>query len=73
MTVVVKLRNNEEERVLLAFLDSLQYDYQNEADYISLTEEQQKEVLRREQAFAEGKTAAHSWNDIKNELESIYR
>jgi hypothetical protein len=73
MTVVVKLRNSEEEKVLLAFLNSLEYDYQTEPDNIVLTEEQQKEVLLREEAFNKGKTTARSWEDIKNDLENVYR
>jgi hypothetical protein len=55
MTVVVNLRNGEEEKVLLAFLNSLDYDYQTDSSSIELTEEQSKEVLRRDQALAEEK------------------
>jgi putative addiction module component (TIGR02574 family) len=73
MTVVVNLRNSEEEKVLMAFLNSLEYDYQTTADNVVLTEEQQKEILRREKAFAEGKTSARTWDEIKKELENVYR
>ena len=73
MTVVVNLRNGEEEKVLLAFLNSLDYDYQTDSSSIELTEEQSKEVLRRDQALAEGKTNARSWDEIKNDLENVYR
>ena len=72
MTVVVNLRNSEEEKVLLAFLNSLEYNYQTEPD-ITLTLEQQKEVLRREQAFSEGKTSVRPWDEIKNDFEKVYR
>ena len=73
MTVVVNLKNPEEEKVLLAFLESLNYDYLTTASESELTEQQQQEVLRREKAFAEGKTASRSWDEIKKELENVYR
>lgn len=73
MTVVVNLKNPEEEKVLLAFLESLNYDYLTTADESELTEQQQQEVLRREKAFSEGKTSARSWDEIKKELTNVYR
>lgn len=73
MTVVVNLRNENEEKVLLAFLNSLEYDYQNSSTEFSLTAEQQNEIIRRDKAFAEGKTSARPWDEIKKELENVYR
>lgn len=73
MTVVVNLRNEEEEKVLLAFLNSLQYDYQSTSADITLTTEQEKEIVRRDAAFAEGKTSARNWDEIKKNLENVYR
>ena len=73
MTVVINLRNSEEEKVLLAFLDSLHYDYQSESDSSVLTTEQKNEIIRRDKAFAEGKTDARDWNEIKKELGNVYR
>ncbi len=73
MTVVVNLRNEEEEKVLLAFLNSLQYDYQSTPGDITLTTEQEKEIIRRDTAFAEGKTSARNWDEIKKNLENVYR
>lgn len=73
MTVVVNLKNPEEEKVLLAFLESLNYDYLTTADESELTEQQQQEVLRREKAFSEGKTSARSWDEIRKELANVYR
>jgi putative addiction module component (TIGR02574 family) len=73
MTVVVNLRNSEEEKVLIAFLNSLEYDYQSNEPDFDLTNEQQKEILRREKAFAEGKTTSRPWDEIKKELENVYR
>jgi hypothetical protein len=73
MTVVVNLRNTEEEKVLLAFLNSLQYDYQITPDSIALTGVQEKEIIRRDAALIEGKTSARDWDEIKKNLESVYR
>lgn len=73
MTVVVTLRTPEEEKVLLAFLDSLQYDYQATPDDIVLTGEQEKEIIRRDAALTEGKTSARDWDEIKKSLENAYR
>jgi len=73
MTVVVNLRNPEEEKVLLAFLDSLHYDYQNAPDSVTLTSEQEKEIVRRDAALTEGKTSARNWDEIKKDLGNVYR
>jgi len=73
MTVVVNLRNSEEEKVLLAFLDSLHYDYQNAPDSVVLTSEQEKEIVRRDAALVEGKTSARTWDEIKRDLGNVYR
>lgn len=73
MTVLVNLRNDEEEKALYAFLDNLKYDYQTTLDDNGLTEEQQKEIIRRDNDFINGKTTARNWEDIKRELENVYR
>ena len=73
MTVVVNLRSLEEEKVLLAFLDSLQYDYQTASDDIALMSEQEKEIIRRDAALTEGKTSARNWDEIKKDLLNVYR
>ncbi|EHQ28537.1 hypothetical protein [Mucilaginibacter paludis] len=48
MTIVVNPHSEQEEKVLLAFLNSLQYYYQANIDDMSLTSSQQQEVLRRD-------------------------
>ena len=73
MTVVVNLRNEEEEKVLYAFLNSLHYDYQTTLPEVTLSNEQEKEILKREKSFLEGTTSARSWDNIKKDLESVYR
>ncbi len=73
MAVVVNLRSPEEEKVLLAFLNSLQYDYQNTPDEVVLTTALEQEIIRRDTLFTEGKTSARNWDEIKKELQNVYR
>jgi putative addiction module component (TIGR02574 family) len=72
MTIIVNPHTEQEEKVLLAFLESLQYDYHAD-DAIVLTEAQKKEILRRDKDFAEGKTTARPWDDVIKDLERVYR
>jgi hypothetical protein len=74
MTIVVNPHNEQEEKVLLAFLESLQYDYQaSNEDDVFLTEAQQEELLRRHADFKNGKTEARLLNDVLNDIERVYR
>ncbi|HWD90079.1 MAG TPA: hypothetical protein VG367_18255 [Mucilaginibacter sp.] len=73
MTVVVNLHTPEEEKELIAFLEKKHFNYQTTPDYPVLTTEQEKEIIRRDKAFAEGKTGARDWNDIIRDLENVYR
>ena len=73
MTVVVNLRNEEEEKALYAFLNNLHYDYQTTVDDIILPEEQQSEIIRRDNDFVNGKTSARNWEDIKRDFKKVYR
>jgi len=73
MTVVVNTHSEQEEKVLLAFLDSLKYDYQTNDAELSLTDAQAEEILSRDKKFAEGKSTAKTWDEIKKELSSVYR
>jgi len=73
MTVVVNLRTPEEENELIAFLKKKRFDYQATSDCPILTTEQEKEIIRRDNAFIQGKTSARNWNDIIRDLENVYR
>jgi len=73
MTVVVNLRSPEEEKDLIAFLKKKQYDYQTTPDFNILTTEQEKEIIRRDEAFGRGETNARDWNDVIRDLENVYR
>ncbi len=69
--IVVNPHTEQEEKVLLAFLESLQYDYYID-DEIVLTEAQQAELLRRHANFRNGKNEARLWDDVLNDLERKY-
>jgi hypothetical protein len=73
MTVVVNFRSPEEEKELIAFLNKKHYDYQTTSDLLILTIEQQKEIIQRDEAFTQGKTGARDWDNIRKELENVYR
>lgn len=73
MTISVNPHNEQEEKVLLAFLESLKYDYQTDDGKFFLTDDQQKEILARDKDLTDGKTTARDWNDIKKEMDRVYR
>lgn len=73
MTISVNTQTEQEEKVLIAFLDSLAYDYQTEEDETFLTDTQKAEVLARDKEFEEGKTTAEDWKEIKKEMDRVYR
>jgi hypothetical protein len=61
MKVVVKLKNSEQERVMLAFLDSLEYEYQTAPDTAELTDGGHKD-----------QNTARSWDEIRTELLNLF-
>jgi uncharacterized protein YaiL (DUF2058 family) len=74
MTISVNTQNEQEEKVLIAFLESLNYDYQTEDEEdVFLTEAQKAEILRRDKELSEGKVTARDWSEIKAEMERVYR
>ena len=62
-TLLVNISNEQEEKELLAFLDSHNYNYNT--DSYDLTENQKAEILRREQDFALGKITSEPWSEVK--------
>ena len=63
-TLLVNIHNEQQERVLLAFLNSLKYEYSTE-DQSEIPETQQKEILRRERDFEAGKIKTEPWEEVK--------
>jgi len=64
-TLTVDINNEQEERVLLAFLNSLKYKYKTEVQPEALTEAQQNEILLRERDFESGKIKAEPWEQVR--------
>lgn len=69
-TLRFKFRNEQEEKVLLAFLNILRYDYRQvgKQESFQLSEEDVKDLLQTKCDSLEGKTTARSWEEIKREL-----
>ena len=64
-TLLVNINDEQEERVLLAFLNSLKYDYSTGGQGEGLSSAQQEEVLRRERDFESGKIKAEPWGEVR--------
>lgn len=64
MTIVVNPHNPQEEKALLAFLDSMKYDYFRDNDTIALSEAQQKEILERDREYEAGDAKTFSIDEI---------
>jgi hypothetical protein len=69
-TLTFNFHNEQEEKVLLAFLDSLQYDYRpvEEQETFPFSPEEIKSLLQTKQDFLDGKTSARPWEEIKQQL-----
>ena len=65
-TLVIDLQNDQEKKILLDFLDSLNYQYRADNDDYILTDEQVKEMLKRKADFLSGKTTSRPWSEIKH-------
>ena len=61
-TLKIDIQNDQEKKVLLAFLDSLSYHYRSDSDDYVLSDEQVKEMVNRKADFLAGKTTSRSWN-----------
>ena len=64
-SLTVNIESEQEERVLLAFLNSLKYNYKTDLHNNDLTDTQKKEILRRENDFKSGKIKSEPWEDVK--------
>jgi len=72
MTVTVNLQTEEQEKVLIEFLERMHFDYQSDHTNFTLSEAQMQEVIKRDNDFIDGKTTARKWNDIRRNLKSVY-
>jgi len=73
MTVTVNLHSEEQEKALFDFLERMDFDYQSDENDFCLTEDQKKEIIRRDNDFISGKTTARDWEDIKRDLKFSVR
>lgn len=64
MTIIVNPHNPKEEKALLAFLDSMKYEYSREDEAYVLSEDQQKEILERDREYEAGETETYSIDEI---------
>lgn len=68
-TLTVNTYNEQEKKVLIAFLKSLNYDYvDGDPEAYQLTETQKKEIIRRDKAYEAGNTTARTWDEIESEF-----
>jgi hypothetical protein len=70
-TLKIDIQSNQEKKVLLAFLDSLNYHHRTDRDDCVLTDEQVKQMIERKANFLAGKTTSRSWNEIKRGYQDI--
>ncbi|MBS1521599.1 MAG: addiction module protein [Bacteroidetes bacterium] len=64
MSIIVNPHNSKEEKALLAFLDSMKYDYVRDNETFILSEAQQQEILERDREYEAGKTETYSLDEI---------
>jgi hypothetical protein len=73
MTITVNLHSEQQEKALFDFLERMDFDYSSDENDVFLTEDQKKEIIRRDNNFINGKTTARDWEEIKRDLQSVYR
>ncbi len=63
MTILVNTYTEQEEKQLLAFLDSMKYDY-TQQENVFLSQEQQKEILQRDKEYEAGEAKSYSLDEV---------
>lgn len=64
-TLRVDIQNEQEKRVLLAFLDSLDYNYRIDNETDAVLEQQAKDMASRKADFLAGKASSLPWSETK--------
>lgn len=64
-TLRVDIQNEQEKRVLLAFLDSLDYNYRIDNESDAVLEQQAKDLANRKADFLAGKASSLPWSETK--------
>ncbi len=70
-TLKIDIQNEQEKKVLLAFLDSLSYHYSTDSDSYLLNDAEIKELVQRKSDFLAGKTTSRPWSEIKQRYEGV--
>jgi hypothetical protein len=70
-TLKIDIQNDDEKRVLMAFLDSLNYHYRSENDDYVLSDTQIQEMIKRKTDFLAGTTTSRPWDEIKKRYEGV--
>jgi C-terminal processing protease CtpA/Prc len=70
-TLKIDIQNEQEKKVLLAFLDSLNYQYHTESDDYVLNDAEIKEMLQRKDDYVSGKITSKPWDEIKKRYEGV--
>lgn len=64
MSIIVNPHNQKEEKALLAFLDSMKYEYTQADDATILSLSQQQEILERDRQYEAGETEAYTLDQV---------
>jgi C-terminal processing protease CtpA/Prc len=67
----IDVQNEQEKKVLLAFLDSLNYQYRSDSDDYVLNDAEIREMLQRKDDYITGKTTSKLWSEIKKRYEGV--
>jgi hypothetical protein len=64
-TLMININDEQQERVLLAFLNSLKYNYTTEVQPNEISDAQKEEILKREIDFNSGKIKSEPWEEVR--------
>ena len=70
-TLKIDIQNEQEKKVLLAFLDSLHYQYRTDSDDYILNDAEIAEMLQRKDDYISGKITSRPWSEIKKRYEGV--
>lgn len=70
-TLKIDIQNDQEKKVLLAFLDSLSYHYRTENDDYVLSDADVQEMIKRKQDYISGKATSRPLSEIKKGYKDV--
>jgi putative addiction module component (TIGR02574 family) len=65
MSIIVNPHSPQEEQQLIAFLDSMKFEYSTERYIDDISDIQKAEILRREADFKAGKIKSQPWSEVR--------